>query len=73
MDADSARDARVSGVLSVRKLENVRLSPFPSERISHVSKTAKRGAPGYILTVRGAVSLKLRVDSAGMTISFSPV
>jgi hypothetical protein len=27
----------------------------------------------YILMVRGSVSLKLRVDSAGRTISFSPV
>jgi hypothetical protein len=28
---------------------------------------------GYILTVRGSVSLKLSADSAGRTISFSPV
>ena len=35
--------------------------------------TCSRGICHYIFTVRGSASLKLRVDSAGRTISLFPV
>jgi hypothetical protein len=53
--ADSACDAGVRAALRVRKLENVPsvlISRYTSivSAISHVSKTAKRGAPGWALS-----------------------
>src|SRR5882724_2981165 len=68
-ELDSQSDG---GALNVRGVLNFAMEEPPGGA-AFLWLWVAREMFGYILTVRGSVSLKLRAVSAGRTISFSPV